>query len=128
MRLLLDTHTLLWAMEDPSKLSPTAHTLVNDAANAVLLSSTTFWEVAVKVSVGKLALKQPFEAFMVQALAKLPAAILGMEIKHSAMLCTLPLHHRDPFDRMLVAQALVEQMPIVSVDAQLDAYAIDRRW
>jgi PIN domain nuclease of toxin-antitoxin system len=128
MRLLLDTHTLLWAMEAPANLSPLAHLLVNDPTNTLLLSSVTLWEVAVKVNVGKLTLLQPFEAFALQAFAKLPAARLPTAIKHGAMLSTLPLHHRDPFDRMLVAQVLVEQIPIISIDAQLDAYGVDRRW
>jgi PIN domain nuclease of toxin-antitoxin system len=128
MKLLLDTHALLWMEDDPTRLSLTAFTLLKDPANALLLSTATLWEVAIKVSVGKLKLSKPYPLFVTQALLKLPATRLRMKIEHGTMLSTLPLHHRDPFDRMLVAQALVEQMPIVSIDTRFDAYGVDRRW
>lgn len=128
MNLLLDTHAILWTQDAPANLSPIAQALLKDPANTLLVSAVSFWEIAVKVSIGKLKLSKPFDIFGMQALVGLPAVILQMDINHGKILSQLPLHHRDPFDRMLVAQALVEQIPLVSADPHLDVYGIDRRW
>ncbi len=128
MRLLLDTHTLLWfALTDP-QLSDTAMSLIMDPANEKLVSPASYWEIAIKISVEKYALSQPYEVFMEEAIDKNGFGYLHIEPKHTARLTNLPFHHKDPFDRLLVAQAMVEGTPIISNDSVLDAYGITRLW
>lgn len=128
MRHLLDSHTLLWyALADP-KLSATAKALILDPANAILISPASYWEIAIKVSIGKLTLHQPYEDFIDVCLNKYGFAILPIEPKHAAALISLPHHHKDPFDRLLIAQAIVEDVPIISSDTALDAYPVKRLW
>lgn len=93
-----------------------------------MLSAASVWELAIKASLGKLLLNQPYEQFITRQLAREEITLLDIAVAHLAVVATLPLHHRDPFDRLLVAQALVEQVPIISVDAALDAYAVQRLW
>jgi PIN domain nuclease of toxin-antitoxin system len=128
MRLLLDTHALLWfALNDPP-LSAAAMAAIMDPANEKLVSPASYWELAIKISVKKYALAQPYEDFLGSAIDRNGFYYLHIEPRHTAALITLPYHHRDPFDRLLVAQALVEVLPIVSSDAVLDAYPITRLW
>lgn len=128
MRHLLDSHTLLWyTLADPT-LSGAAKALILDPANEILISPASYWEIAIKVSVGKLTLHQPYEDFIDACLNKYGFIILPVEPKHTAALTTLPFRHKDPFDRLLVAQAMVENIPIISNDTALDAYGITRLW
>ncbi len=128
MRLLLDTHTLLWyTLADP-KLSRAAQALILDAANEILISPASYWEIAIKVSIGKLTLHRPYEDFMDLCLKTYGFKILPVEPRHTAALIGLPFHHKDPFDRLLVAQAMVEGIPIISADPALDSYPIRRLW
>jgi PIN domain nuclease of toxin-antitoxin system len=128
LRLLLDTNALLWfALNDP-KLSATAMALIMDPGNEKLVSPASYWEVAIKISVGKYALSRPYEDFMHQAIDLNGFGYLHIETKHTAVLTTLPFHHKDPFDRLVVAQAIVEDLSIVSNDVALDAYPIKRLW
>ncbi|HBI42102.1 MAG TPA: PIN domain nuclease [Planctomycetales bacterium] len=128
MRLLLDTHTLLWfALNDP-QLSRTAASLIMDSANEKLVSPASYWEIAIKIGARKYALTRPYEIFMREAIDKNGFAYLHIEPRHTARLTTMAHHHKDPFDRLLVAQALAEGIAIVSVDAQLDAYGVTRLW
>jgi PIN domain nuclease of toxin-antitoxin system len=128
LRILLDTQTFLWfALSDP-QLSATAMGLILDPANEKLVSPACYWEIAIKISVNKYALSQPFEVFIDETIAKNGFGILHIEPKHTAAVIDLPFHHKDPFDRLLVAQALVESIPVVSNDAALDAYGINRLW
>jgi PIN domain nuclease of toxin-antitoxin system len=128
MRLLLDTHTLLWFLLDNAKLSPTARDAIVTPDNEIKVSPATYWEIAIKIGLGKYALPEPFEVFMERELRINHFRVLPIELSHTAILTTLPLHHRDPFDRLLVAQAMVEQIPLVSRDIALDAYPIQRLW
>lgn len=128
MRHLLDSHTLLWYTLDDPQLSGTARSLILDPANEILISPATYWEIAIKVSIGKLILHQPYEDFIDVCLNQYGFTILPIEPKHTARVIALPWHHRDPFDRLLVAQALVEKLPVVSQDAALDGYGITRLW
>jgi PIN domain nuclease of toxin-antitoxin system len=128
MRLLLDTHALLWFMEKHPKLSAVAQALMTDPANLLLLSPASFWELAIKVSVGKLTLADPYQLFIDQAIADLSLDVLPITTRHTAALIGMPFHHRDPFDRLLVAQALAEGIPIVSGDPALDPYGVTRLW
>jgi PIN domain nuclease of toxin-antitoxin system len=128
VRHLLDTHSLLWyTLADP-KLSGAAKALILDPANDILISPASYWEIAIKVSIGKLTLHQPYEDFIDVCLNKYRFTILPVEPKHTAALITLPFHHKDPFDRLLIAQAIVEGIPIISGDPILDSYPIKRLW
>jgi PIN domain nuclease of toxin-antitoxin system len=124
----LDSSTLLWYTLDDSRLTNTAKALILDPANEILISPASYWEIAIKVSIGKLTLQQPFEDFIDVCLNKYGMAILPVEPKHTAVLTTLPFHHRDPFDRLLIAQAMVEGIPIIGNDKEFDFYPIKRLW
>lgn len=128
MKLLLDTHTLLWFVLGDSSLSVVARQLIEDAANSKLVSPVTYWELAIKISIGKYALLEPYETFMDRAIRQNGFLILPIEPRHTAVLINLPFHHRDPFDRLMVAQAMVENLILVSADGVLDAYPIQRLW
>lgn len=128
MRLLLDTHAFLWFVLDDPRLSPTAGESISEAANVFEVSPATLWEIAIKIRLGKYALPEPFASFVERELSANQFHLLPIEPKHVAVLTTLPFHHRDPFDRLLVAQAMVEHIPLISRDAALEAYSIQRVW
>lgn len=128
MKLLLDTHSFLWFVGGDERLSSTARTLIEDVNNDVFLSVASLWEMAIKISLGRLQLAQPFEVFIPQQISLNHIGVLGITISHTAQVSVLPFHHRDPFDRLLIAQALVEKMSIVSRDPEFDAYGITRLW
>ena len=128
MRLLLDTHAMYWYIDGDPRLSTTARTLIQDAANEILISPASYWEIAIKVSTGKWKLNRTYEEFIDIALNKYGFLVLPILPAHAAMVIGLPFHHRDPFDRLLVAQALVETIGTVSNDLALDAYGITRIW
>ncbi len=128
MRLLLDTHILIWAVEWPSQLSQLAREVLEDPANDLMVSAATVWEVAIKVGLTKLTLSVPYRQWMNQALSDLNATILPITVEYAAVQSSLPNHHRDPFDRLLVAQAQVEAMPLISSDAIFDQYGVSRLW
>jgi PIN domain nuclease of toxin-antitoxin system len=128
MRLLLDTHTLLWFLSDDAQLSDPARKLIEDGANEILLSIASLWEMAIKISLGKLTIGGPFDIFIPEQLALNSIGLLGITLAHTAAVSTLPFHHRDPFDRLLIAQSLVDAVPIVSRDGILDAYGVVRMW
>ncbi len=128
MRHLLDTDALLWyTLADP-KLSTTAKALILDPANAILISPASYWEIAIKIRIGKLTLHRPYPDFIDACLNKYGFKILPIEPRHTGVLTTLPFHHKDPFDRLLVAQAMVESIPIIGSDPAVDAYGIKRLW
>jgi PIN domain nuclease of toxin-antitoxin system len=128
MKLLLDTHAFLWFVLGDAQLSSTAKSSILDAANMKLVSPASYWEIAIKISLKKYTLHEPYEAFMQRGIFGNGFEILPIEPKHTAVLTTLPFHHRDPFDRLMIAQAMVEQMPIVSGDPAFDAYSVYRLW
>jgi PIN domain nuclease of toxin-antitoxin system len=128
MRLLLDTHSFLWFAEGDPRLSSAARALMEAAENTLLVSIASLWEIAIKASLGKLDLQEPFGTLIPRLLGEADIDLLGITVDHLTAVAALPFHHRDPFDRLLVAQAQVEQLPIVSHDAILDAYGTDRRW
>ena len=128
MRALLDTHTILWyAFGDP-KLSALAKSLVDDPVNEKLLSIVSPWEVGIKVGSGKLSVAKPVDIFFASQINLLSLQLLPITLAHVARVSALPLHHRDPFDRMLIAQSLTENIPLLSADAAFDAYGITRLW
>ena len=128
MRLLLDTHTFLWYTATPANLSTAALSILNDPNNDVLLSMASAWEMSIKAALGKLGLSQKVVPFVQDQIALNGFQLLPISLDHVALVEELPLHHRDPFDRLLVAQSLAEDIPIVSVDGALDAYGIQRIW
>ncbi|MBE8997552.1 type II toxin-antitoxin system VapC family toxin [Nostoc sp. LEGE 12447] len=128
MRLLLDTHTFIWYVTDNSRLSNQVVELINDENNEILLSIASLWEIAIKQNLGKLSFNQPFEIFITQQLNLNDFSLLDINISHVTVVATLPLHHRDPFDRILIAQSVVENIPLLSADKIFDAYPIRRVW
>ena len=128
MKVLLDTHTFPWFFGGSSQLSPVARTIIEDDANTVFLSLASLWELAIKTSLGKFRLGQPFEQFILQQLTPYDITLLDIAFRHITAVATLPLHHRDPFDRLLIAQAMVERVPLISADTAFDAYAVGRIW
>jgi len=112
-------------LNDP-KLSETASTSIADRENLCLVSAASQWEVAIKISVGKYRISDDFETLWNDVLSRF--ATLNIEPRHTAKLISLPFHHKDPFDRLLIAQSLAEQIPVISSDAVLDAYGIQRIW
>jgi PIN domain nuclease of toxin-antitoxin system len=128
MRVLLDTHTFLWFILDDPQLSASARTLLENPANDVEISPASYWEIAIKIGLGKYALPQPYQTFMEHQMATNNFRILPIELRHTALLTTMIRHHKDPFDRLLVAQALVESIPLVSADTKLDPYGVTRLW
>ena len=128
MRLLLDTHAFLWFTARDAKLSFRARRLIEDPANTLFLSVASLWEMAIKHSHGKLPLSEPFEPLMHRQLTQHGILMLNITITHTAAVATMSWHHRDPFDRLIIAQAQVEQMPIVSRDRVFDAYGVARQW
>jgi PIN domain nuclease of toxin-antitoxin system len=128
VKLLLDTHAFLWFVTNDPRLSETALDSIAEPTNDILLSPASYWEIAIKVSLGKYPLAVPFEVFFREGTESGDMAILPIDLPHAAVLASLPLHHKDPFDRMLVSQAIAEQVPIVSTDSALDAYGIQRVW
>ena len=123
-RLLVDTHALLWWLDDAPDLSAPARAAIADPANEPLLSTASLWEIAVKRALGKLTVPE-----------ELPEEIddagfgwLPVRPEHVWAVRDLPLHHRDPFDRLLIAQALEERLPVVTADEQFAAYGVTTRW
>ncbi|MEG3846546.1 type II toxin-antitoxin system VapC family toxin [Microcoleus sp. herbarium19] len=128
MRLLLDTHTFIWYVTDNPRLSTNVKRLIEDENNEKLVSTASIWEMAIKHSIGRLNFSLPFMEFVGQQLSVSNIGILEINLNHMEVVASLPLHHRDPFDRLIIAQSIVEQIPILSVDAIFDAYAISRIW
>ena len=128
MRLLLDTHSLLWFALGDARLSPAALALINDGGNDKLVSPASYWEIAIKVSIGKLALNQSYEDFIDRGIRQNGFDILPIDPRHTGRVAALPFHHKDPFDRLLIAQALTEGIAIVGADALFDRYGVTRFW
>jgi PIN domain nuclease of toxin-antitoxin system len=128
VNLLIDAHALIWTYFDPAQLSAKARSEISDANNRVFVSPASHWEIAIKMSTGKLQLAESFADFVQHAILDNGFSILPIEPHHTAELVTLPYHHRDPFDRLIVVQAMAEKMPLVSADAILDKYPIQRIW
>lgn len=128
MKLLLDTHSFIWFIEGNSALSSHARALIEEPTNDVFLSMASVWEMAIKVSLGKLSLSHPFDMFIANQLFLNDITLLDIAVSHTLLVATLPFHHRDPFDRLLIAQSLVEGWPVISVDSTIDAYGVNRLW
>ena len=128
MRLLIDTHAFLWEVLDDRRLSVAAQNAWDDPANELMLSPASLWEIAIKVGRGNLQIGLPVEEFFNVEIARNRLQLLPMTVQHFARVAELPHHHGDPFDRLLVAQTLCENVPLLSADATLDAYGVQRIW
>ena len=128
MKVLLDTQAFLWFALNEPQLSSTTRALMTDPVNDILISPASYWEIAIKIRLGRYTLNVPYELFMQRGIWGNGFEILPIEPKHTAALRVMPLYHRDPFDRLLIAQATVEQIPIVSNDTAFDAYPVTRLW
>lgn len=128
MRLLLDTHTFIWFVTDSPQISITAKTLIEEEYNQKLLSVASIWEMAIKYSLGKLSFELPFMSFITSQMQQNSMELLNIQVEHINVVANLPLHHRDPFDRLIISQAKVEQIPIVGRDKVFDSYSVQRLW
>jgi len=128
MKYLLDTHAVLWFWWDDPRLGARARSVIMDPANQKLVSLATPWEVAIKTSLKKIDIGGPYEGFFSQQMTRSCFEWMAFREEHFCRLSDLPFHHRDPFDRMLVAQALVENVSIISSDAHFEAYGVSRVW
>jgi PIN domain nuclease of toxin-antitoxin system len=127
MNALLDTHAVLWYLQGNSTLSANAKNIIDRKEGELYFSIASLWEIAIKQGLGKLQLQRPFQD-LEPALAQLNIQILSITFSDTETYLSLPLHHRDPFDRILVAQAINRSLVLVSRDAHLDAYPIQRLW
>jgi PIN domain nuclease of toxin-antitoxin system len=130
LNLLSDTHSLIWYSLDDPKLSAVARALMKDADNEILVSPASFWEIAIKFRIGKMALHRTYEDFVDVCLNRYKFRLLPIEPVHTNRVASMPFPtgHRDPFDRLLIAQAIVEDIPIISADVAFDAYPVRRIW
>jgi PIN domain nuclease of toxin-antitoxin system len=128
VRVLLDTHSLIWAVDDPSRLPATALAVIVDPANDRVLSAASIWELSIKVGQGKITLSLPYRQWMNKAIADLKLMILPITVDYADRQSTLPVHHNDPFDRLIIAQALVDGIAVVSSDVAFDPYGVTRIW
>ena len=128
MKLLLDTHALIWFLENDPKLSAAAREVIEEPANKRWVSIASGWEMAIKSQMGKLDLPRPFEVLFPRTLEALGFSIPPIQAGHLHRYHALPFHHRDPFDRLLVAQALADEFTVVGNDAAFDAYGVTRIW
>jgi PIN domain nuclease of toxin-antitoxin system len=128
VRILLDTQALLWYSAGDTKLSARARSVIEDVNNDRVLSVASLWEIAIKLSLHKLQLTGPFDDFAKEAIDQLHCSVLDIGLTHLGRLSDLPFHHRDPFDRLIIAQSLVEGIEIVGIDAAWDAYGVKRHW
>ena len=127
MDLLLDTHTLIWFVEDDKKLSDNARINVENLANPCSISIACIWEIAIKISIGKLKMVQPFK-HLYKTLNKNRIEFLPITFEHTLLVSKLELRHRDPFDRLIIAQAQAENMTIVTKDPNFKKYSVELLW
>ena len=127
MKILLDTHAFIWFIMDNPKLSPRAKNII-ESSHVVMVSVATPWEMAIKISLGKLKIKATFDQIFPSHLLINNMTLLPIHLKHLSQVAALPFHHRDPFDRLMIAQSMVEKLPIVSRDSAFDAYGVTRLW
>lgn len=128
MRLLIDTHALLWFLQDVGKLTSVAEEVVTAADSEVYLSIASVWELSIKYALGSLKLPCPPDQYIERVQSEAGIALLPIKLEHVLAVAGMEQHHRDPFDRLLIAQARLEGLKIISGDTQLDAYGVERIW
>ncbi len=128
MRILFDTHVFLWAIASDSRLSLKASATFADTETEALLSVATIWEILVKTQRGKLPFPNPAGPYLRDQIQRTSMSILPVALEHVLRIEKLPMHHRDPFDRILIAQAIAESVPIVTADRQFARYDVETIW
>lgn len=128
MKLLLDTHAFLWFLAGDPRVGPARRRRIEDPANDKFLSIASVWEMAIKISLGKLAIQGQLADLVDEAVAGGGIALLGISREHAVRVAALPWHHRDPFDRMIAVQAIANGLTLMARDAAFDAYGVDRVW
>ena len=128
MNVLLDTQCWLFWLTEPEKLSENAREILENASNAVFLSAVSSWEIAIKYSIGKLNLPEPPERFVTKRLVRDGISSLPVQHVHALRVAELPYHHKDPFDRLIISQSMVEGLPVMTVDRQFEPYKIEIIW
>jgi PIN domain nuclease of toxin-antitoxin system len=128
MNYLLDTHVFIWMDSEPLQLSPTVETILKNKSNAVFLSVVSAWEIQIKTQIGKLALSMPVEAVIQEQQKNNGLQILPVTLAHALKVGELLLHHKDPFDRLLVAQAIVEACTLITKEPVLSEYDVKVIW
>ncbi len=128
MRLLLDTSSFLWFVAGSGKLSGKTRELMEDFDNELVLSVASLWEMAIKVSIGKLEMLEDFDRFISEKLEENEIGILHVRLAHLSEMIKLPFHHRDPFDRLIIAQSISENIPVIARDGIFKDYLVDIIW
>ncbi len=119
---------MLWFILDDPRLSLKACNSIADSAGMIFISPASLWEIAIKISLGKYTLPTPFNAFWEEQMLANGFTLLPIAVSHAARVIEMPFHHRDPFDRLIIAQALEEGIPVVSTDTAFDLYGVERLW
>jgi PIN domain nuclease of toxin-antitoxin system len=128
MKVLLDTHAFLWLITDDDRLSENARQTFLNTENGLFFSAASLWEITIKKSLGKISMKDRWFQTIQEEMGLNTIQWLPIEMTHCAEVTELPFHHRDPFDRMLIAQAIVEEMKLLSQNSRLSDYAIELIW
>jgi PIN domain nuclease of toxin-antitoxin system len=128
VRVLLDTHSFLWWVHGDDRVSDTAREIISDEDNEIFFSVASAWEIAIKAGVGKLDIPRGPERFIARHTKLNDFAVLPIDLRHALGVYELPDHHRDPFDRMLVAQARAEEIPVLTSDPEIARYPVETMW
>ena len=128
MRVLIDTHVFIWYIQNSDRLPRSVTAQIDDGRNDILLSIASVWEMAIKQSTGKLNLGGAYASFISEQMKINNIQLLPASLEHLEIVTTLPFHHRDPFDRLLIAQAIAEDIVIVSADSVFSLYPVKRIW
>jgi PIN domain nuclease of toxin-antitoxin system len=125
---LLDTHTFLWWIDNDTRLSKTAREVIVNPDNEIVISVISTWEIIIKYSLGKIELSESPKDYIEEMLAVNEFTVLPIKLAHTFKIAELPNHHKDPFDRLLIAQSQIEQIPIVTLDKQIIKYPVQTIW
>jgi PIN domain nuclease of toxin-antitoxin system len=128
VRLLIDTHVLLWWLDNDPRLSARSRTLIGAGENAVVVSVVSIWEIAIKAGLGQLEVPPDLRSYLQGQIARNRFVLLPVLLAHAVAVRDLPPHHRDPFDRMLIAQSRTERLSLLSRDTRMKAYEVDVLW
>lgn len=128
MRALLDTHAFLWWIMDDKRLSEKAREIIADGRNELFFSAASGWEISIKAGLGRLEIPGDLKRFVVDQISRNAFQVLPIHLRHTLNVHELPNHHRDPFDRILVSQALLEEIPLLSADPQIPRYPVEVVW
>jgi PIN domain nuclease of toxin-antitoxin system len=128
VKALLDTHAFLWWISDDPRLSEKAKEIIADGRNELFFSAASGWEISIKARLGRLEVPEDLQRFISDQLSRNAIQVLPIYLSHALHTGSLPVHHRDPFDRILVSQAILERMPLLSADPQISHYPVEVVW